>query len=43
MAVYGEISGVDLAALRGCDTPTVCNVIELAGLRPKSAGFADRR
>ena len=35
--------GVDLAALRGCDTPTVCNVIELAGLRPKSAGYADRR
>ncbi len=32
-----------LEGLKKFDTATVCNVLELAGLRPKSAGFADAR
>jgi 4-hydroxy-4-methyl-2-oxoglutarate aldolase len=33
----------DLSLLRRFDTPTVCNVIELFDLRPRSAGYFDRR
>jgi len=29
--------------LKAFDTATVCNVLELAGLRPKTAGYADAR
>lgn len=34
---------IDLKGLARFDTPTVCNVIELAGLRSKADGFADSR
>lgn len=32
-----------LEALRKYDTPTVCNVVELYDLRPRQAGYMDRR
>jgi len=32
-----------LEVLRKYDTPTVCNVIELFGLRPRNSGYMDRR
>lgn len=32
-----------LAALAGFDTPTVCNVIELFNVRPRSSGYMNRR
>lgn len=35
-------SAVTLAALRKYDTPTVCNVIELFGVRPRSTGYMNR-
>lgn len=34
---------IDLKGLARFDTPTVCNVIELAGLRSRAEGFADSR
>ena len=34
---------IDLKGLARFDTPTVCNVIELAGLRSKASGYADSR
>jgi regulator of RNase E activity RraA len=37
------ISTGTLARLREFDTPTVCNVIELFGIRPRSAGYMDAR
>lgn len=33
----------DVRALARFDTPTVCNVIELAGLRSRASGYADSR
>jgi regulator of RNase E activity RraA len=33
----------DLGLLRGYDTPTVCNVVELFDVRPRHAGYMDRR
>jgi 4-hydroxy-4-methyl-2-oxoglutarate aldolase len=33
----------DLALLRQYDTPTICNVIELFNVRPRTAGYMDRR
>jgi regulator of RNase E activity RraA len=32
-----------LAALRQYDTPTICNVIELFGVRPRNTGYMDAR
>lgn len=32
-----------LARLRGFDTPTICNVIELFDIRPRNTGFMDGR
>ena len=32
-----------LARLRQFDTPTICNVIELIGVRPRTAGYMDGR
>jgi 4-hydroxy-4-methyl-2-oxoglutarate aldolase len=34
---------VDLAALRKYDTPTICNVVELYDLYPRTAGYMDGR
>src|SRR5438128_2991064 len=33
----------DLELLRKYDTPTVCNVVELFDVRPRSAGYMDAR
>jgi regulator of RNase E activity RraA len=37
------ISLETLARLRGFDTPTICNVIELFDIRPRNTGFMDSR
>ena len=36
------VSPTVLKALAQYDTPTVCNVIELFNLRPRSAGYMDQ-
>jgi 4-hydroxy-4-methyl-2-oxoglutarate aldolase len=38
-----QLSGADLALLRQYDTPTICNVIELFEIRPRTAGYMDSR
>jgi 4-hydroxy-4-methyl-2-oxoglutarate aldolase len=37
------LSSTDLALLRQYDTPTICNVIELFNIRPRTYGYMDRR
>jgi len=37
------ISPADLALLKKYDTPTICNVVELWDLRPRTAGYMDAR
>jgi regulator of RNase E activity RraA len=37
------IPAADLELLRKYDTPTVCNVVELFDLRPRTAGYTDGR
>lgn len=37
------VPAADLEALREFDTPTVCNVVELFDLRPRTAGYLDGR
>jgi 4-hydroxy-4-methyl-2-oxoglutarate aldolase len=39
----GNITADTLAKLRGFDTPTICNVIELFNIRPRSTGYMDGR
>ena len=43
MTTYPALPSADLELLRKYDTPTVCNVIELFGLRPHTAGYMDAR
>jgi regulator of RNase E activity RraA len=43
MSRYPSIPPTDLELLRKYDTPTVCNVIELFGCRPHTAGYLDQR
>jgi regulator of RNase E activity RraA len=38
-----SVSAADLDLLRRYDTPTVCNVIELFDLHPRTYGYMDRR
>ena len=38
-----SLTEADLDLLRKYDTPTVCNVIELFDIRPRSAGYMDQR
>jgi regulator of RNase E activity RraA len=38
-----SLSTADLALLRQYDTPTICNVIELFNVRPRTYGYMDRR
>jgi regulator of RNase E activity RraA len=38
-----EISGEVLDKLREFDTPTICNLVELFEVRPRSTGFMDKR
>src|ERR1043166_2592570 len=37
------IPQADLILLRKFDTPTICNVVELFDVRPRTAGFMDKR
>src|ERR1700756_1024621 len=43
MVANSPISAAVLEQLRRFDTPTVCNVIELFDLRPRTAGYMDAR
>jgi len=43
MKAQHAIPAGDLALLRRFDTPTICNVVELFDLRPRTAGYLDRR
>jgi len=38
-----QLSAADLALLRQYDTPTICNVIELFDVQPRTAGYMDGR
>jgi regulator of RNase E activity RraA len=38
-----SIGPTTLAALAKFDTPTICNAVELFGIRPPTAGYMDRR
>src|SRR5213593_2262021 len=40
---FHAVPAADLELLRKFDTPTVCNVIELFDLRPRTAGYMDAR
>jgi 4-hydroxy-4-methyl-2-oxoglutarate aldolase len=42
-AMPTAISAADLELLRKYDTPTICNVVELFDLRPRTAGYMDAR
>jgi regulator of RNase E activity RraA len=37
------VAPADLELLKKFDTPTICNVVELYDLRPRTAGYMDRR
>jgi regulator of RNase E activity RraA len=43
MPSYLAVPADDLEKLRQVDTPTVCNVVELFDLRPRTAGYMDAR
>jgi regulator of RNase E activity RraA len=43
MPEYKSIPTADLELLRKYDTPTICNVIELFDIRPRTAGYMDGR
>src|SRR3984957_15107112 len=43
MSTVKAVPPGDLDLLRKFDTPTICNVIELYDLRPRTAGYLDRR
>ena len=43
MANFRAVPAADLDLLRKFDTPTVCNVIELFDVRPRTAGYMDAR
>ncbi len=43
MTTYPTVSAADLELLRKYDTPTICNVVELFDLRPRTAGYLDAR
>ena len=43
MTKLKSVPAADLELLRKFDTPTVCNVIELFDLRPRTAGYMDGR
>jgi regulator of RNase E activity RraA len=43
MPSAGPVPPADLELLRKFDTPTVCNVVELFDLRPRTAGYTDAR
>jgi regulator of RNase E activity RraA len=40
---FKAVPAADLELLRKYDTPTICNVVELYDLRPRTAGYMDSR
>src|SRR3954462_11266207 len=43
MAKVHAVAEADFKALRQYDTPTICNVVELFDIKPRTAGYMDRR
>jgi regulator of RNase E activity RraA len=43
MSDFRAVPSADLELLRKFDTPTICNVVELFDLRPRTAGYLDAR
>jgi regulator of RNase E activity RraA len=43
MSSFHAVPAADLELLRKFDTPTICNVVELFDLRPRTAGYMDAR
>src|SRR5437764_8265736 len=43
MSSFHAVPAADLELLRKFDTPTVCNVVELFDVRPRTAGYMDGR
>src|SRR2546425_13179985 len=43
MAKLHTVPAADLELLRQFDTPTICNVVELFDIRPRTAGYMDKR
>jgi 4-hydroxy-4-methyl-2-oxoglutarate aldolase len=43
MARIHVVPEADLKLLRQFDTPTICNVVELFDIRPRTAGYMDKR
>lgn len=43
MASFRAVPPADLELLKKYDTPTICNVVELFDVRPRTAGYLDRR
>src|SRR5437588_5092675 len=43
MPTFKAVPAADLDLLRKFDTPTICNVVELFDLRPRTAGYLSQR
>src|SRR5262249_43502521 len=43
MSTFRAVPAADLELLRKFDTPTICNVVELFELRPRTAGYMSGR
>src|SRR2546425_7972239 len=43
MPKFHAIPEADFQLLRKFDTPTICNVVELFDIRPRTAGYMDSR
>src|SRR5436305_6771354 len=43
MANFRPVPAADLELLRKFDTPTICNVVELFDVRPRTAGYMSQR
>lgn len=43
MSTFHAVPAADLDLLRKYDTPTICNVVELFDVRPRTAGYMDGR
>ena len=43
MPGFHAVPAADLDLLRRYDTPTICNIVELFDVRPRTAGYMDSR
>src|SRR5438132_12656837 len=43
MSSFHAVPAADLELLRKFDTPTICNVVELFDMRPRTAGYMNAR